>query len=91
MREYKSIQNSQISLVYIPHFTIFSNQISQFTKFKILFLAVLKNFPNSKACLKNKFSDLKNFDASKETKIYVHSWKDRTEISITAKFDWEIL
>ncbi len=39
----------------------------------------------------DKFSDLKNLNISKETKIYHHSWKQRAKISITAKFEEEIL
>ncbi len=39
----------------------------------------------------DKFSDLKTLNISKETKIYRHSWKQRTKISITAKFEKEIL
>ena len=39
----------------------------------------------------DKFSDLKNLNISKETKIYRHSWKQRAKISITAKFEEEIL
>ncbi len=38
----------------------------------------------------DKFSDLKNLNISKETKIYGHSWKQRAKISITAKFEEEI-
>ncbi len=38
-----------------------------------------------------KFSDLKNLNISKETKFYRHSWKQRAKISITAKFEEEIL
>ena len=39
----------------------------------------------------DKFSDLKNLNINKETKIYRHSWKQRAKISITAKFEEEIL
>ena len=39
----------------------------------------------------DKFSDLKTLNISKETKIYCHSWKQRAKISITAKFEEEIL
>ncbi len=39
----------------------------------------------------DKFSDLKTLNISKETKIYRHSWKRRAKISITAKFEEEIL
>ena len=39
----------------------------------------------------DKFSDLKNLNISKETKIYRHSWKQRAKISITVKFEEEIL
>jgi hypothetical protein len=38
-----------------------------------------------------KFSDLKNLNISKQTKIYRNSWKQRVKISITAKFEEEIL
>ena len=38
----------------------------------------------------DKFSDLKTLNISKETKIYRHNWKQRTKISITAKFKEEI-
>ena len=38
-----------------------------------------------------KFSDLKTLNISKETKIYRHSWKQHAKISITAKFEEEIL
>ncbi len=41
-------------------------------------------------CKIDKFSDLKNLNVSKETKIYRHSWKQRAKISITAKFEEEI-
>ncbi len=39
----------------------------------------------------DRFSDLKTLNISKETKIYRHSWKQCTKISITAKFQEEIL
>ena len=39
----------------------------------------------------HKFSDLKNLSISKETKIYRHSWKQRAKISVTVKFEEEIL
>ena len=39
----------------------------------------------------HKFSDLKTLNISKETKIYRHSWKQRAKITITAKFEEEIL
>ena len=39
----------------------------------------------------DKFSDLKKLNISKETKIYRHSWKQHAKISITAKFEEEIL
>ncbi len=39
----------------------------------------------------DKFSDLKTLNISTETKIYRHSWKQRDKISITAKFEEEIL
>ncbi len=39
----------------------------------------------------DKFSDPKNLNISKEKKIYRHSWKQRAKISITAKFEEEIL
>ena len=39
----------------------------------------------------DKFSDLKTLNISKETKIYRHSWKRRAKISITAKFEEEII
>ncbi len=39
----------------------------------------------------DKFSDLKTLNISKETKIYRHSWKQHAKISITAKFEEEIL
>ena len=39
----------------------------------------------------DKFSDVKTLNISKETKIYRHSWKQRAKISITAKFEEEIL
>ena len=39
----------------------------------------------------DKFSDLKTLNINKETKIYRHSWKQRAKISITAKFEEEIL
>ena len=41
---------------YFPHFTIFCNQTSSFTKFRMLFSAVLMNIPNSKVCLKGESS-----------------------------------
>ena len=39
----------------------------------------------------DRFSDLKTLNISKETKNYRYSWKQRTKISITAKFEEEIL
>ena len=39
----------------------------------------------------DQFSDLKNCNVGEETKIYVHSWKERSKISKTAKFHGEIL
>ena len=39
----------------------------------------------------DKFSDLKTLNISKETKLYRHSWKQRAKISVTAKFEEEIL
>ena len=39
----------------------------------------------------DKFSDLKNLNIGEETKIKVHSWKERSKISITSKFHGEIL
>ena len=38
-----------------------------------------------------KFSDLKRFEKSKQTKNHRHSWGQRVKISITAKFGGEIL
>ncbi len=39
----------------------------------------------------DKFSDLKNLNISKETKIYRNSWKQRAKISTIVKFEEEIL
>ena len=39
----------------------------------------------------DKFSDLKNLNISKEKNIYRHSRNQRAKISITAKFQEEIL
>jgi hypothetical protein len=39
----------------------------------------------------DKFSGRKRLKIRKETKIYRHSWKKRVKISITAKFEEEIL
>ncbi len=48
---YKSIQNSQTS-----HDTYFSTKLHNFTKFRMLFPAVLMNFPNSKVFLIGEWS-----------------------------------
>ncbi len=50
-------------------------------------------FKNIAQCLSgiDKFSDLKNLNISTETKIYRPNWKQRAKISITAKFEEEIL
>ena len=49
---YKSIQNSQTSHDCIFHILLyFTTKLHNFTKFMMLFPAVLTNFPNSKVCL----------------------------------------
>ena len=42
--------------LYFPHPTMFCNQIHNFSKFRMLFSAVLMNNPNSKICLKGEWS-----------------------------------
>ena len=37
------------------------------------------------------FSDRKNLNTSQGTKIYLLSWKERTKISMNAKFGGEIV
>ena len=55
--QYKSIQNSQTSQEYIFHILqCFATSLHNFTKFRMLFLAVLLNIPNSKVCLKGESS-----------------------------------
>ena len=53
----KYIQNFQISQDYIfDILQCFAIKLYNFTKFTMLFLAVLMNIPNSKVCLKGEWS-----------------------------------
>ena len=55
--QYKSIQNSQTSHDCIFHILrYFSTKLHNFTKFMMLFPAVLMNFSNSKVCLIGEWS-----------------------------------
>ena len=47
--------------LYFPHFTIFCNKTSQLKyKLRILFLDVQINFPNSKVCIIEEWSVVRN-------------------------------
>ncbi len=61
-----------------------------FQYLKQLWMQLLIN-KNQKSFSIDKLSVLKTLNISKETKIYRHSWKQRAKISITAKFEEEIL
>ena len=54
LSDFEIIQNLQTSQDYI--FRNFATKLHNFTKFGMLFSAVLMNIPNSKVCLKGEWS-----------------------------------